>query len=388
MQIEFTPNQKLLLQGTPFLLNPKGLQKLQCQIEQKGVNWQSLIEDAYMHGVLPVIQKHLQELEWKGVPESSQVAINEKVEEIAKNNFRLSGELVKILDVFQQHNIKNIPVKGPSLAGYLYGDIRMRQYFDLDILVKKEDVLKTENLLTSMGYKAAISLSPKQKVKYIENECEYNFVHQVSNMIVEIHWNFVPRYIGFFRNYEYYEKNHCIHNPTNNVPYICDEEMCLALLVHNGLKHGFDRLGWYMDILAIWSRESFDWNKFLILARESGFNNLVSLAVENVKNLFDFRLIDSVQFKIQSPLFISEQSHRLNSRLFKRIHKEPGLWEQSKYHLSLREGVRRKLYYLVKLVLSPNSFDWNWISLPDKMYLLYYVLRPVRLINKALKNYL
>ncbi|PYO80862.1 MAG: hypothetical protein DMD65_14450, partial [Gemmatimonadetes bacterium] len=47
-----------------------------------------------------------------------------------------------------------------------------------------------------------------------------------------------------------------------------------------------------------------------------------------------------------------------------------------------RERWRDRLRYCARVALTPTSGDWAWLRLPDALYPLYYVARPIRLIAK------
>jgi hypothetical protein len=60
----------------------------------------------------------------------------------AARNMKMTAELLRILDALKEAGIKAMPLKGPVLAQQLYGDVALRQFSDLDILVAREDANK------------------------------------------------------------------------------------------------------------------------------------------------------------------------------------------------------------------------------------------------------
>ena len=52
---------------------------------------------------------------------------------------------------FAERNIEVLPLKGPVLAEALYGDVTMRAYNDLDLLVRRENFHRAEVLLLDRG---------------------------------------------------------------------------------------------------------------------------------------------------------------------------------------------------------------------------------------------
>ena len=50
-------------------------------------------------------------------------------------DLELTGELARLLDRFRRDGIAAVPYKGPVLAAQAYGDVALREFVDLDILV-------------------------------------------------------------------------------------------------------------------------------------------------------------------------------------------------------------------------------------------------------------
>jgi hypothetical protein len=62
-----------------------------------------------------------------------------RFEEIARKNLRFTAELIRILNCLESHGIAAIPFKGPTLAESVYGNLALREFSDLDILVRQSD---------------------------------------------------------------------------------------------------------------------------------------------------------------------------------------------------------------------------------------------------------
>lgn len=72
----------------------------------------------------------------------------------AVRNVILYSELGKILRALQKSDIPVIVLKGACLAESVYGNIALRSMGDVDILVKKNNLGNTVQILNSMGYSA------------------------------------------------------------------------------------------------------------------------------------------------------------------------------------------------------------------------------------------
>src|SRR5438067_2363962 len=62
-----------------------------------------------------------------------------RAREIAARNLYATGELHRLLDVLADAGIAAMPWKGPALAAQLYGNLALRPFLDLDVLVRRRD---------------------------------------------------------------------------------------------------------------------------------------------------------------------------------------------------------------------------------------------------------
>jgi len=56
----------------------------------------------------------------------------------------------------------------------------------------------------------------------------------------------------------------------------------------------------------------------------------------------------------------------------------------SRFRLAARERLRDKARYSIAAAFLPSLDDWEWVSLPERFYGLYFLLRLVRMLAKYL----
>ena len=81
--------------------------------------------------------------------------------------FFLTGELLRLLDLFEQNQIPAVPYKGPALGVAIYGKLSLRQFADLDILIPEKDVWKATDLLINRGYRAHFVIPQRKQASFI-----------------------------------------------------------------------------------------------------------------------------------------------------------------------------------------------------------------------------
>ena len=130
--------------GTPELVDGR--------FEGQPVDWSRFVTLATDHHVIPLAYCAL-----KGnasLPDAVRARLRRDAMTIAAYGLRAAGVLRRLQRVLGAQNIQVVPIKGPALAALAYGSTSMRQFEDLDLIVRQKDLLKAVELLESAGYSA------------------------------------------------------------------------------------------------------------------------------------------------------------------------------------------------------------------------------------------
>ncbi|NEO66192.1 MAG: nucleotidyltransferase family protein, partial [Moorea sp. SIO4G2] len=168
---------------------------------QHNINWEYLVETAARHGVIPLLYTSLQNTCPEAVPQDIFKHLQTYFDVNSLHNLFLTQELLKLLDLFKQHNIPVIPYKGPALAVSAYGNLSLRQFCDLDILVHERDFLKAIDLLTSSGYQPKVKqsiLNDQEHIAWIKDSNEYSLITKNGNVSLDIHQQTIPKEFKLF----------------------------------------------------------------------------------------------------------------------------------------------------------------------------------------------
>ena len=150
-------------------------------------DWRAVAVLAEQHGVAPLLHYRLRQL---GMAPPSAVAetLKQAYQESVVRNMRLYQQLCKLLRLLREKNIAVIVLKGAYLAEAVYDDIGLRPMGDVDLLVKKDDLLRVEQELLALGS------IPKEYNRVLAQD-NHHFVYELprTNLRVEIHWTvFLP----------------------------------------------------------------------------------------------------------------------------------------------------------------------------------------------------
>ena len=96
-----------------------------------------------------------------------------------------------VFDGFAASGVEALVIKGPVLSVRCYGDPGLRQYGDLDLIVRDEDILRSTELMISLGYEPVV---PLKAIHAGRIPGEYVFRQSKTKLLVEFHTERTFRY--------------------------------------------------------------------------------------------------------------------------------------------------------------------------------------------------
>src|SRR2546423_1118700 len=129
----------------------------------EALDWDYLFRLAQRHAVLPLLHRNISEHARDAAPQPFRQKLREKFRENATRNLLLAGELGRIARLFESEGVPVLAYKGPALAVSAYGDLSLRRFVDLDIVVRARDVRRAGELLRSLGFRLSDDLSESQR---------------------------------------------------------------------------------------------------------------------------------------------------------------------------------------------------------------------------------
>jgi hypothetical protein len=346
-----------------------------------GIDWGRLLEAALQHGLMPMLYHNLSTICPEQIPKNHLNYLCDYFHKTACSSLLLASAMIKLLKLFEQNGICAIAYKGPALAFHLFGDLALRQPGDIDILISKSDVLKAKALLVSEGYRPQLSLTGPHEAAFLRSQCEYCFVAGDGSMYVDIHWGIAPGYFSFRLDYdELWSRIKRTQIGDFSIPILSPEDMLLTLCVH-GAKHCWDRLIWVCDIAELLRRhKNLAWQQVIERSRRFGCERVLVVGLSLASELLGATLPDNLPRKKHS---VKKLTQEASSWLLGQK-STPRLLESCLFHLKVRERLRDRLSYCLKLIFTPTPGDWELVALPSPLFFLYYLLRPMRLFKKYL----
>jgi hypothetical protein len=308
-------------------------------------------------------------------------------------NLSLLRELLEIHAALRQRGIESVPYKGPILAATLYEDLGLRQFKDLDFLVRPEDLGATRALLVERGYRALESFDPARVKEHLAVDCEFHFERPGGEPLVEVHWQILPRQHAFAPDLaEYWKRLVPIRIAGAQVMVFPPEDLLVVLCVHHGDKHLWRRLRWIGDVARLLAkRPDLDWSVALDRARAAGRERALLLGAYLASVFLDAPLPDPVRDRALRDGGIAAEAGLVRGRLFREDEGLPRYQEWRRYVAANSERARGRglpvpesagFFRYLGAVLRPEWSDRQALPLPKALSPLYYLYRPARLFAR------
>jgi hypothetical protein len=375
------PETELLLCCARAGAGPKRAGRIRALLREE-LDGTRLVQTALRHGTMPLLYRSLVAACPEAVPAAILDQLRDHFHNNARRNFFLAGELLKCLELLGAHGIPAVPYRGPVLAASAYGDLALRQFDDLDILVHKQDVVRARDLLVSRGYRPEFQLTRAQEAAYLRDQSEYKVLRDEGMLIVELHWRFTEGYFSFPLDPEQlWQRLETVSLAGREVRTFSAEDVLLILCVH-GTKHLWERLGWICDV-ARWLgvHGGMDWGWVMERAAALGSERMLFLGLFLANDLLGAPLPEDVLQRVQADPAVASLAEQVRQGLFGHAHGQPGDLGRCLFHLKARERLGDRVRYCVRLAVTTTPGDWASVRLPSSLFPVYYVLRPIRLVG-------
>jgi len=345
------------------------------------VDWEYLFQIARRHAVVQLIYVQLERHASDLVPQPVLTKLKKHYFENSARNILLTAELSRLITKFDAKGIEAIPYKGPVLALFAYGDIALRRFVDLDVIVKKADVATAREILLNEGYTLSKSLSLAQQELLLRTQHNMQFSRDNHRLIVELHWEVAPHLFASTVNGERLWQD-LITLELNGAPVktFSAEDLLFSLCVH-GSRHLWERLGWICDVAELITRRPLDWTALLERAASADTERMFLLGVYLAERLLGAPVPSEVKQRCDSDPRLSSLADNIIEHLFNGpTHVPATSREIFKYNIGVRKTLSARARYLLYM-FRPTDSDLSSRSLPPSLSFAYYLTRPFRLFR-------
>lgn len=349
-RIDLSLEDRLLGYGA----NPKIDKKIE-EIWDSDLNWAYILNESIKQGIPSLFYNNLLPFKSK-IPENSWNKFKEIYYAIANRNTLIYQELRIILSSFNKENLKVIPLKGVFLAQKIYHNIALRPMADIDLLVKKEELNKIDELLNSLGYRSPVHkalLSQAIKKSYV-NSIDY----LKNDYSLHIHWHIVNITLPTYMYSQHIEMDRFWKEAK---PVTIDGVETLQLtpthliiyLAEHALKHSFDKLILLCDINEVIKTygDQIDWGDLIEEAMRLGMEKQLFYSLYFANYFLGAQIPDQVLSRLKP-----EKVGFLEKRFFNAVTQNNRNIKISYFvYLNMNKGVTNKLRFIFRTLFPPPS---------------------------------
>ncbi|MCM1984833.1 nucleotidyltransferase domain-containing protein [Lyngbya confervoides] len=371
---------RLLLACAGLHLVPDHRTTIAALLDQ-GLDWEYVLRTAARHRITPLLFQGLAQGCPERVPKAITAYLKQRYHLNHLKNLFLTHQLKGLLQLFQQQQVPVLAYKGPVLAQMAYGNLALREFCDLDLLVHPDQFCTAQAVLEGAGYTQIMNLSW---------ENQYASADQQVN--IDLHRRLCPDY--------FYLPDEFI-NPQQDRPSLESWFLLLCIQIGKDCCHWKLCLSQLFDLAELWrSHPDLEFALVQEQARALGCHRLLWMSICLIQEVLAFPLPPAVQAQLIDQRVAQDLAQQVQQKLWYEVdHPKPrraevGFWEffrdlDHRFYLRIRERPRDRLRYawhwlwkFIRFSLTPNQADRNLVRLPPYLSFLYCPIHVIRLILK------
>jgi hypothetical protein len=360
---QFTPEQEVLLWA--IRVDHTTDQRV-AWILTEGVDWSYVRETAIQHGIIPLLYKRLKGEMADLVPSEELSTLKELFQKNAIRNLQMTQHLLKVLDILAVSGVEAMPFKGPVLAVQAYGDLSLRSYYDLDILIHENDLSRTCQILIDQGY-ISNDLVPTIIKRILTSIQQKGLDFSFHDDHLELHYKIIERlYAVPIDMDQIWDRSLPIFINGQKIKTLYPEDMVIVLCFH-GHKHAWQNLKWLADLIYMISNHpEIKWHNVFVQAETMGLKRIVLIGLVLAYKYGNIRCGSEIENLFASDITVRKLAGKIQLNLFQIQTLESSFIEPF-FYLKSRERFKDKsmflFYFFTDKVL---MFPWTLRQITKK----------------------
>jgi hypothetical protein len=349
-------------------------------------DWSAILAGARRHRVAPLVLEGLQACGSPLIPEPVVAELRRQTGAAARRCLTQVAEAGRLARAFADAGARALILKGVALSAQLRGGAVARESRDIDFWVDPEKVASADAVLATAGYRLLHHIrTPRQYAAYRRALKDLEYVHATTRALVEVHHRMTdnPNLLAADFEAQWREREE-VRLGDAAVATLGRQRLALYLMVH-GAGHAWERLLWLVDLAAA-LRAPGAVEAALASAEAAGLGAAMSHAVLLAHDWLGVP-VDAPQLARARASARVALLDRMLGHLYAgaawHAMPPPGSWPrfarasvwQRLYRLSLKPGWRYVASQMAREWFTPA--DWDTVRLPDALFFLYPVVRPV-----------
>jgi Uncharacterised nucleotidyltransferase len=361
---------------------PSDMQAKARALSSRRLEWNRLFSEATEHSLAPLVDRWLGVSTQSFLPPSQIERWKQSIRAKAVSCLSLTAGLLGVLREFNLQGIRAIPYKGPVLAVQAYGDAALRSFDDVDIILRQRDMRRAHEAMRSLGYVQTFPLGLEPGGRGMLIPGEYKYYSEARDVIVELHTERTLRHFPIAPDLDkYFERTGSIALSGHQVCTFSPEDALVVLSIH-GAKDFWGRLLWIADIAElVQSQPQLNWERVAACAESLRARRMLHLALILAVKLLGLSLPPEITAAVEKDETAAIVANDAQQSLWKDPYSGSAL-ARFRFRARMLEDRMAGWHYAARLGMAPTEEDWRMVQLPVSLSPLYFVLRPLRLLQK------
>jgi hypothetical protein len=341
-------------------------------------DWEAVQGQAARHGLMPLLYWRLKACGLDAVPPAVSAELQRAFLANAAHNMMMTADLKAVMGWLEAEGIPAIAYKGPTLAVWAYGDVALREFCDLDILVRPGDRDRAVSAMTRNGCHE----NGAAGAAALSGNCEIGLATP-TGCDVDLHWEISAPYFPALNTDSAWGRVHRVDVGGALVPSFGADDLFACLAVH-GARHCWASLGWICDVANLANVAPLNWDTLLANHRT---RRMFLVAVLLAADLLSAPIPPGVVARARRDKAAGRVAQQVSSNLFTEEADLAGQPAGAMMHLRLIATVRDKVRYVWRRGLEANQTDNDFLPLPSGLKPLLHVIRPFRVMAKIVRRH-
>jgi hypothetical protein len=246
-------------------------------------DWNALLTIAANWDLEPVVLSNLRRYFASAIPSALSSKIEARAREVRALAVGRSLVAAAIASDLERAAIQVIVLKGPAVSLHVYGDIALRSYSDIDLLVTRRDLTRSRDFLLQRGYRRDYDSTIEHQLVRDGHALEFSNGRDK----VELHTTLFPRHLRFaLPTQDLMRESVVVPMDNHHIRTLSKRHLALYLCAH-AAKHRWAQVRWVADIA--WLLEQFSAQEaedLIILSKKTHTQRLLALSLARVQSRF------------------------------------------------------------------------------------------------------
>jgi len=376
-----TAEKRLLICCARTRVSPTVAQRIR-DLASQPLDWTHVLFEAEENSITPLLARHLAEFAPEALPAEGRARLKKTIRANTVRCLYMTAQLLHILDLFRSKGIEAVSYKGPVLAAQAYGDVALREFEDVDIVLRQRDLPAAHEIITGLGYSPKFEwiLSPGASAALVPGE--YNYRDIDRNAMVELHTELTLRHFPSPPDLDEFFRNTILIPVAGRGILTFAPEYLLPMLCIHGSKDFWERFSWMADVSElIQACPALDWDRTLKIAESLRVTRILYLGLA-LAQLLHAPLPPAIATAVASDRIAQDLAAEITSRHMCRNFQTLDAAGRLGYRRRMLVGFTEGWRYALRLSVVPAEEDWMMLRLPKMLAPLYIAFRPLRLMRK------